>query len=116
MRWLVISMSLLLLSAAASGQDTGLITGTIEDKTGAVIPNAAVTISNISREILRTTKTNSDGEYLVPGLPAGTYTLTITASGFRKYRGPDIILHVAQQLRADVALEIGGVTSECSNS
>jgi len=55
MRWLIIALSLLLLSAAASGQDTGLITGTVEDKTGAVIPNAIVTISNVGRGINRTT-------------------------------------------------------------
>jgi Carboxypeptidase regulatory-like domain len=112
MRWLIIALSLLLLSAAASGQDTGLITGTVEDKTGAVIPNAIVTISNVGRGINRTTKTNNAGEYVVPALPAGIYAVTISATGFRKYKATDVVLHVAQNLRADAVMEIGGITSE----
>src|SRR6202040_1205338 len=73
---------LLVATAIACGQDAGLITGTVRDKTGAVIPKAAVTISNASHGIDRTTQTNKDGEYVVPALPAGIYTVAITASGF----------------------------------
>ena len=65
------------------GQDTGAITGTVLDNTGAVIPGAAVKVSGAAGGIERTTVTNSDGDYLEAGLPGGTYNLSISAKGFK---------------------------------
>jgi hypothetical protein len=59
-------------------QDTASITGTVKDPTGAYIVGAQITIKNAERGISRSSVTNTDGEYLVAGLSAGSYDLTIT--------------------------------------
>ena len=110
MRSIVAGLVLILLaSLAASGQDSGVITGSVRDNSGAAIPNATVTSSNESGTLSRTTVSNSDGEYSVPGLPAGTYDLTITASGFRTFEAKGVVLRVAQKSRVDATLAVGSV-------
>jgi hypothetical protein len=76
---------ILWVSLAALAQDSGVITGSVRDNSGAAIPHATVKSSNESGTLTRATVSNSDGEYSVPGLPAGTYDLTITATGFRTF-------------------------------
>jgi hypothetical protein len=58
----------------------------------------------------RATVSNSDGEYSVPGLPAGTYDVTITATGFRTFEATGIVLRVAQKARFDATLSVGSVS------
>src|SRR5947199_3495188 len=94
----------LLISAVALCQDTGQITGTVRDNTGAVVPNAKVTVANPAQGITRNVTTNSDGDYLVPGLPAGEYDVTVTASGFQSFQAKNLTLRVAQKTRADAKL------------
>ncbi len=109
---LSILVFLLGASAALFAQDTASITGTVTDPTGAAVANAQVTISSPDRGIKRTTTTNGEGDYLAPALPPGTYNLTITASGFKKYEANGVILRVAQKARADAALEVGAANTE----
>ncbi len=97
-------------SLAALAQDSGVITGSVRDNSGAAIPNATVTSSNESGTLSRTTVSNSDGEYSVPGLPAGIYDLTITASGFRTFEAKGVVLRVAQKARVDATLAVGSVS------
>ncbi len=115
MKYLRLNLSLLLLGfvAAASlhAQDTGQITGTVRDNTGAVIPGAEVTITSIAQGVGRKTTTNSDGDFLVAGLPQGTYDIAISAKGFKQSSTNGVVLRVAQKARADVALEVGELTS-----
>ena len=66
-----------------SAQDTGDITGTVRDNSGAVVQGAEVKISGTAGGIERSTTTNSDGDYLEAGIPGGTYNVTITAKGFK---------------------------------
>ena len=77
-------------------QDTGEITGTVRDNSGAVIQGADVKISGTAGGIERTTHTNSDGDYLAAGLPGGTYNLAITAKGFKTFKGNGVVLRVGQ--------------------
>jgi len=95
-----------------AAQDTGSITGTVTDKTGAVIPNVQVVVSNTSAGLVRTTATNAQGDYLVAGLPAGKYDVLTTASGFKKADLKDVALRIGQKLRADATLELGATTTE----
>ena len=76
-----------MLAAIALAQDTGQITGTIHDPSGAAIPNANVTVSSLEHGINRVTKTNGNGEYVVSGLPGGAYNLEVDAPGFKKVSG-----------------------------
>ena len=64
---------------------TGNIQGTVSDTTGAVIPNASVTLTDEATHVSRTTKTSGAGVYLFPGVPIGTYDLNVSASGFKTY-------------------------------
>jgi hypothetical protein len=93
-------------------QDTGDLTGTVRDNTQAVIPGAAVTISGTAGGIERSTTTNSDGDYLAAGLPGGTYNLTITAKGFKTFKGKGIVLRVGQKARVDATLPVGDIATE----
>ena len=93
-------------------QDTASITGSVTDQTGAAIPKAQVIVSNSEHGIKRTTVTNAEGSYLVSALPPGSYDLTITAGGFKKYLASGVILRVAEKARADAAMTVGAENTE----
>ena len=63
----------LLMPCALYAQDTGYISGTVIDKSGAAIAGANVTVTNTAGSITRTTSTNGDGAYTIAGLPGDTY-------------------------------------------
>jgi len=106
-------LALFLLAARpALTQDTGYITGTVTDKTGAVVPGAEVVVASTSGSLTRSTTTNVAGEYVVPALPGGTYDVTVTASGFQKYQAKGVKLDVAQKSRVDVQLTVGQLTDQ----
>src|SRR5580658_5162299 len=63
-------------------QSTGSITGTVLDNSGAVVSGAQVSVSDPSTGFRRTAVSNGDGNYLIAGLGAGTYDVSITATGF----------------------------------
>jgi len=91
---------------------TSSITGTVMDSSGAALPGASVTIANLAQGISRTATTNSVGDYLISGLPAGTYSLTVSAQGFAPYQATGIILQAAQDIHENVSLTVGAVTSK----
>jgi Carboxypeptidase regulatory-like domain len=106
------AMLALSLPMFASAQDTGSLSGTVSDKSGAAIADADVTISDLGGSINRVTVTNSDGVYVVAGLPGGTYDIIVTSKGFQKYQAKSVVLQVAQKARVDVVLVVGSVTEE----
>ena len=93
-------------------QVNGAITGTVRDNSGAVIAAAQVTVSDSDKGILHTAQTNSDGDYLVGGLGAGSYNVTVMAPGFKKYEAKAVVLRVGEKIRVDCALVVGKVSSE----
>src|SRR5689334_114479 len=100
----------LALPLSSRAQDTGYISGTVTDKSGAAVVSADVTVTAAGGGLTRTTTTNGDGAYVVAGLPGGTYNLTVTAKGFQKYSATKVVLDVAQKIRVDVQLTVGAVT------
>jgi len=94
-----------------SAQDTGSISGTVRDNTGAIIPGAAITVSNGAQGIDRKTTTNGDGDYLVAGLPRGNYDVTIAATGFKKFEARGVVLRIAEKTRVDALLTVGEITT-----
>jgi len=64
----------LLMPGASYSQDTGYISGTVIDKSGAAVPGANVLLTNTAGSITRSTTTNSDGVYVIAGVPGDTYT------------------------------------------
>ena len=86
---------------------TGNMQGTVTDSTGAVIPNASVTLTDEETHVVRTTKTNGAGDYVFPGLPVGTYDLSATTSGFRTYVQRSIVLEVGSSIAVNPQLSVG---------
>ena len=62
----------------------GSVVGTVHDPSGAVIPKADVTLTSVETSATLNTKSSSSGEFVFPLVPVGTYTLTVTASGFER--------------------------------
>lgn len=91
---------------------TSSITGTVTDSSGAVVPGAVVTLSDPAQGVTRHTTTNSSGSFLVSAIPAGTYSLTVAAKGFKTYRATGIIVQSAQKIRANATLEVGQVSTQ----
>src|ERR1039458_688350 len=96
------------------GQNRGSITGTLRDATGAVLPNAEVAVTDVGTGVTLKTATNASAHYLVAGLPAATYNLKITATGFKAFETTGIVLPVGEKARVDATLEVGQITSEIS--
>src|SRR6516225_3156200 len=82
----------------------GVITGTIFDASGAVVPKAAVTITNEGTNISETRTTGTDGAYLFPLVPPGTYTVTVVASGFKQHITRGIIVEASKTVPLNVTL------------
>ena len=90
--------------------DRGTITGTISDPTGAVIANAAVEAKNVATGLVYAAASSATGNYTIPQLPAGTYDLSVTVAGFKKYIRNGIAVEVAGIDRVDPKLEVGAAT------
>jgi hypothetical protein len=100
-----------LFALAAFGQDaTGRILGTVTDPTGAVVPGAKVTITNVDTGSNRETRSDRDGNYQVVDLPIGSYHVSAEATGFSKAVTADYKLQINQNLRIDLALKVGATT------
>jgi len=110
--WLGVLMVALALPLASPAQDTGYISGTVTDKSGAAVVGAEVVITNTAGSLKRTTTTNADGAYVVPGLAGATYNIVVTAKGFQKYTAQNVVLDVAQKARLDVQLTVGAISEE----
>jgi outer membrane receptor protein involved in Fe transport len=93
------------LTYAAVG---GSISGTVQDRSGAVVPKATVTATSTDTGFRQVTTTNGTGAYSFPSLPVGHYDVDIIAVGFRPYRRAGITVDVNDALLVDAVLELGG--------
>jgi hypothetical protein len=98
---------LLGLPVVTQAQAGGRISGSVDDGTGAVIPNATVTATNTDTGVRQRVATNGTGAYSFASLPVGHYTVDITATGFRPYRRTSITVDVNSALVVDATLELG---------
>src|SRR5262245_21459965 len=111
--WLLISTTLAVQAGATSAlaqTEQATITGTVTDKSGAVIPNAKVVVTNIKTQAVRETKTTGDGHYTVPYLPIGQYEVAVEMANFRRAQVKAVSLRVGFIATVDVSLEPGAVT------
>jgi hypothetical protein len=95
------------MCGTSRAQETSAITGTITDPSGAVVPNAKVTVTLQETGATQTSTTNGAGLYEIPGLAVGHYVLKVSAPGFTTYQKTGIVVNVAQTLREDVPLAVG---------
>src|SRR4051812_3224447 len=106
-RYGVLYLLVLAVVGAAYGQiRSATITGTVTDASGGILPGAQVVVTEQQTGISNTTKTTEAGAYTVPYLPAGTYTLTIQASGFADYKLTGVNMSTGQTLRSDAQLKL----------
>ncbi len=88
-------------------QGRGSVSGTVTDETGANVPGAAVTITQIDKNLPTKIASDASGVYSFPSLPPATYQLEVTAPGFQSYRQPAVVLQADQSLTINVKLHIG---------
>ncbi len=101
-----ISMLLLALGAVAQVQN-GQFTGVVTDPSGAAIPNAKVTVTNMGTSLSVTTTSNQNGVYVVKELPVGTYKITAEAKGFKTRTDTNLVLNAGTIQRVDFGMQLG---------
>jgi len=108
----VLAVLFCLCATCSSAQNvTGSIQGTIVDSAGGAVPNASVTISNTDQNIVvRTVTTDEHGEYVVPQLPVGRYSVTVETKGFKKVVHSGIVLNVGDKVAVNFTLVVGTVS------
>jgi hypothetical protein len=90
----------------------GTILGSVTDPSGAVVAGATVKVKNLGTGIERTTVTSADGSYSVPELPIGSYSVTVSQTGFKTFVATGVAVDVATERRVDAALKTGAVTTQ----
>src|SRR5882672_9876591 len=111
-------MAILLVPCAFAQETTAGVIGTVKDPSGAVVGNATVEVTGAALLGSKKVTTDSSGTYRFAALPAGTYTMSITAPGFRSYKQSGIELTAGRLPSIDVTLAVGAVaeTVEVSSS
>src|SRR5579859_6674582 len=115
-RIILVSLALVFVLVAASGLSAqtfrGTILGTVTDPSGAVVAGAKVTVKNTGTGLERSTETSADGSYSLPELPIGTYTVTITQTGFQTFIATGVTVDVASERRIDGAMKTGQISTK----
>src|ERR1700674_3777636 len=105
----IICLVLAVAVPLTSQTTTGRILGTVRDQSGAALPAATVTVTDVQRGITRTVTTDDSGEYVVPNLTPGIYTVRAESRGFKTVERPNIQVEVATDLSVAVSLPPGDV-------
>src|SRR5687768_16224032 len=103
-------LALVILSAAPAHAQTAQIAGTVTDPSKAVVPGATLTIVNADTNDTRVAVSNDRGQYNVPFLPSGRYTVKCELIGFQAMRREGVLLETDQEVRVDFALTAGELT------
>jgi Carboxypeptidase regulatory-like domain/TonB dependent receptor-like, beta-barrel len=106
----LVTLAIVALSTTSAQAQTARITGTVTDSTNAVVPGATVTIVKSETNDTRVAVSNDRGQYDVPFLPSGHYTITCELQGFQKMRREGVVLETDQEVRVDFDLPAGAIT------
>jgi Carboxypeptidase regulatory-like domain len=113
-RYLCLCLVMLLSTLQLRADVTGSILGYVRDASGAVLPNASLTVTQTSTGYTRTATADSSGQYTILALPPGTYRLTASMAGFENGVIENINLNVNDALKFDFALKVGNVSQTVS--
>ncbi|MBX9601664.1 MAG: TonB-dependent receptor [Bryobacteraceae bacterium] len=105
-------MGTLFTILACAQMDVGSIVGGVRDATGAAVAGAKVTVTNEGTNVSLVTTTGNNGEYVVPALKVGTYTVVVEKDGFQRFRQTGIVLNIQDRRQVDADLVVGSVTQE----
>jgi hypothetical protein len=103
----IVAMILLVCSGSLRAQGLGSISGKVSDSSGATIPNATVTATQVKTGASSTATTNDQGVYVFPSLAPNDYSLSVAAQGFQKYVQTGITLQADQAATVDAQLKVG---------
>ena len=110
---LIVCLSMSLVPTPLLSQaNVGRIFGSINDPSGALIPGATVTITDVDRGVARTLITDEAGAYNAPSLPPGAYRVRAELTGFKTVERPNVVLEIAKELKIDLTLEPGAVSEK----
>jgi outer membrane receptor protein involved in Fe transport len=109
-QFIVLAVCLLTGVSVLAQTPSASVTGRVVDATGAVLPGVAVKITNLDTNQAYPGISNEIGDYTVPYLNPGRYTLEATREGFRAYKHSEFVLAVDQVLRLDFRMEVGATT------
>jgi len=114
--YLIVSLFLVFGFSAARADVTGSINGVVRDRGQALVTGAKVKITNVKTNLSQESTTGPDGSYHFLALPAGTYQISASASGFQVYNTTDITLQVNDELRIDITLQVGTIAEHVNVS
>ena len=104
-----------LTAVGASAQlSTASLSGTITDPSGAVVPNAKITLTQTDTNFIRVSTSKADGTYHEDFLPVGPYKVSVVAAGFKTLDHRGVVLSVMQSATLDMVLQIGGQSETVS--
>jgi carboxypeptidase family protein len=108
MSWIrSICVFLVALSSVAFAQNaTSVIFGTVTDSSGSAVPNVPVTATAAATGVSTRVTTNESGNYVLPNLSPGTYTVSCEAPGFRKAEVSNVLVEVNQRGRVDLPMQV----------
>lgn len=107
--WILL-ITVVLFATAAFSQTTASIKGTVTDASGAAVVGAKVTVKNADRAIERTTQTNAAGDYEVPALPPGKYSVKVEMKGFEAQQALGVPLLVSQNSVQNFSLKVASAS------
>src|SRR4051812_40019092 len=107
-RWGVLLFSMLRYAFAQQGD--AVLSGTVSDASGAIIPGAAVVLTNTQTGVQNSMESNESGVFLSPSIPPGTYQVLAEKAGFKKYVLNDVVLSTGAKVSLAVKLDIGNQT------
>jgi hypothetical protein len=99
-------------SAYAQGGTGSSISGSVVDSSGGVIPGAAITVKHNATGVTTESVSNAEGAFSFPGLPIGTYTVTVTLEGFKTFVVNDVVVTAGAPANVRAKLEVGGLTEQ----
>ncbi|HXF04020.1 MAG TPA: TonB-dependent receptor [Blastocatellia bacterium] len=106
---LVIMMSISSVGPVMAQGTTSRVVGVVTDPTGAVVPDATVTLTNEATKVSFTTRTTAAGTYVFDSVQIGTYTITVEKEGFKKFVSSGNQLTIGQPLTVNATLEVGQI-------
>jgi hypothetical protein len=104
--------SLLFPTMTFAQTDSATIVGTVVDRTGAALPDVAVTLTDLATNARTVVKTDAGGNYIATPLKIGNYTVSVAVQGFKEVTRAGIVLNVQDRLRVDFALQVGSVNEQ----
>ena len=109
-------MSLVVLASFVvfSQTSSSLVQGTVQDASGSPVANVSVTVTLATTETGYTTVTNADGNYVIPNIRPGVYTITFEAISFKKVIRSGVQIEIGQRARVDTTLAVGDVKESVS--